>query len=511
MIEFRVLDNWRVLAGTLLTLALMPIPAPAATDRVVIVDPIVDDDPDSGCTLREAIDLANAGLLSAIGCTATEIGTGLPLNYRLELPAYTYTLTGMAGEDNNLSGDLDILSTLSIVGAGSEATVIDGGRIDRLFHLVSAVVSLSIDGVTLQNGHETLGGAILNEQATLSISNSVLQNNTASSGAMFVANGGAVHTFAGTLTINNSILMNNLTDNRGGAIYTLGRSGVQNDSVTITNSSIVGNSAGGGGGIYIGSEFSTVAISGSDISNNQGGGLVLHAIGISGGIPTVSIVGSSIMGNQAESGGGIHNAKANLNLANSSLIGNSAKSHGGGLYSSWSVRLTHATVSLNVADADGNGSGDGGGIYREEVGTKALVLNNSILAKNMDLGGEQPDCSGTINTARYNLIGINGGCSLTFVGGSPNSNNDFVGTEAIPLDAKLGRLAGDPGFLLLSKDSPAIDKVPLVDCQYISVGTNPLYGEGETVTTDQRGAPRDDALCDIGAVESQLLFSDGFE
>ena len=49
------------------------------------------------------------------------------------------TLSGAAGDDANLSADLDILVSLTIQGAGPGQSIIDGGAIDRVLHLVGAV------------------------------------------------------------------------------------------------------------------------------------------------------------------------------------------------------------------------------------------------------------------------------------------------------------------------------------------------------------------------------------
>ena len=125
------------MAVLMAVLALMVTPVPeayAATTRTIDVDNIADDDPGGGCTLREAIDVANAGLGAGPapnGCTVTESGAGTPFTYELNLPSYTYTLTGAAGDDGNTSGDLDIVASMTINGAGAGSTIIDGGGIDQ--------------------------------------------------------------------------------------------------------------------------------------------------------------------------------------------------------------------------------------------------------------------------------------------------------------------------------------------------------------------------------------------
>ena len=61
-----MLIQTRVLTAIAIACLFAPILSVAQTLRTIPVDPIADDSPELGCSLREAIDLANAGLLSAI-------------------------------------------------------------------------------------------------------------------------------------------------------------------------------------------------------------------------------------------------------------------------------------------------------------------------------------------------------------------------------------------------------------------------------------------------------------
>ena len=126
----------------LLTLTLLPVPAraaPTATTYTIGVDAVKDNDPGSGCTLREAISVANAGKGPGTdpftGCTVKGTAGLPPVTYKINLPAYTYTLTGASGENNNASGDLDIKANVIIMGQGASKTIISGGGIDRVFHI----------------------------------------------------------------------------------------------------------------------------------------------------------------------------------------------------------------------------------------------------------------------------------------------------------------------------------------------------------------------------------------
>src|SRR5262245_50450845 len=61
------------------------------------------------------------------------------------VPAGTYNLTiAGTGEDAGQTGDLDITNSVTIQGAGSASTIIDGHTWDRVFQVVSSSPSLPV-------------------------------------------------------------------------------------------------------------------------------------------------------------------------------------------------------------------------------------------------------------------------------------------------------------------------------------------------------------------------------
>jgi hypothetical protein len=143
--------------------------------------------------------------------------------------------------------------------------------------------------------------------------------------------------------------------------------------------------------------------------------------------------------------------------------------------------MTNVTITDNVADNDGDGAGDGGGVAHDGG---SLSFKNTLIAGNTDAGGQAPDCSGTVTSQGFNLLGNSTGCTLT------PTTGDLVGTGANPIDPLLGPLQNNGGPTLthaLLPGSPAIDAV--------TSGCPPP-------TTDQRGVARPQgAACDIGAYE----------
>jgi CSLREA domain-containing protein len=124
---------------------------------------------DSQCSLREAITNINNGATTYADCIPSgSYGTGDTIN----IPAGTYT-TAIAGtgDDLNASGDYDINKSVSIVGTGASSTTINGGGLDRVFHIgpdFTRIVAASISGVTITGGYTSSnwpdgdGGGILN-------------------------------------------------------------------------------------------------------------------------------------------------------------------------------------------------------------------------------------------------------------------------------------------------------------------------------------------------------------
>src|SRR5207247_9755677 len=73
------------------------------------------------CTLRAAVQEANAR-------PGTDSISVPPGTYVLAIPG--------AGEDASATGDLDITDDLTITGSGAGSTIVDGGHLDRVFHVV---------------------------------------------------------------------------------------------------------------------------------------------------------------------------------------------------------------------------------------------------------------------------------------------------------------------------------------------------------------------------------------
>jgi len=264
-----------------------------------------------------------------------------------------------------------------------------------------------------------------------------------------------------------------------------------------------GQTISSGAGIYCSNTVLTlldVSIS-DNIADGQGGGIYCdHSC-------RFVITGSSIVGNQSldSDGGGIYAFNATLTIANSTFSENQAGRSGGGIHGSGmfggTLFLSNATVTSNTADSDQDGDGDGGGIDFFTTWN----IKNSIIAGNIDRGGEKPDVSNALReipSLDYNLIGDIGTQSFAFAA------HDIVGTSAFPEDPQLGELTGTHPYQVPEAGSRVIDAIPAISCTYTSPDSNPLFSDGEAITSDQTGGirPVDGDMdghfaCDIGAVE----------
>ena len=257
----------------------VPLPVLAAsTFNVTKTADTADGVCNSDCSLREAITAANANFDAST----------------INLPNGRYKLTRTgADEDLNDTGDLDIRSPITILGAGARKTIIDGNGTDRVIHVpdtsVTTAFAIVVDNVTITNGVATnaIGGGIWHQEpaATFYLYRSTVSNNKAPQGAG-IGNGYQLET---TMVVEKSTISGNQTTNggQGGGFQNYG-------SLTLRNSTITGNKSKFAGGIvmFTGTltiEWSTIAF---NTANQPGGGLMINS-------GTVTALGSIIAKNKS--------------------------------------------------------------------------------------------------------------------------------------------------------------------------------------------------------------------
>ncbi len=310
------------------------------------------------CSLREAVVAANED--SNFGGCKDRSGSDV-----IDLGAKTYRLTRSgSGEDNGARGDLDVIGTLKLRGAGMKKTAIDArSASDRHLGLQQdSVVGLS--ELTLENGSldEFGGGAIQAQQSELEVNRVRIRRNVSPSGS------GAIAGSSADLTIKNSVVEKNRATFAGGGITLTG------GSLVLTKSAVINNRSGlFGGGIY--PNNATVRITKSLIANNrseqEGGGIVALA-------GTVEVTQSRIIGNTASNGGGVHTQSADVEIRASELSDNRAMGGGGALN-----LIGSPLVEIENSTFSGNRARESGGGVRVAGSSSEIFMNNATLTRNV--------------------------------------------------------------------------------------------------------------------------------
>jgi CSLREA domain-containing protein len=470
---------WRVgLAAALIVLLARSLAAqPSDARGVVITVTTKDDNPaiDGNCSLREAVRAVNQH---------KQVDTCIPTSHdnTILLSAGTYTLTlGMENENENAAatGDLDITTDMTIMGAGAQATSIVGMKFDRVIEIRGESI-VNLVGVTIRGGvrRSGNGGGILNSRGVLTLTNSAVSDNlTLGGGGGGIANGG-------TLTLVNSSVVNNSGQREGGGVLNTG-------TATVLYSSLSNDFGNDGGGI---ANHGTLAVSNSSLTLNaarRGGGIFNDA--------ALTVEGSTLDHNRAGAGsapasngdgGGIFN-DGDLTLTNSTISANSTTFDGGGIANHGTAQVSNATIADNIADRDNRNGGDGGGVA---IGGGKFAAQNTIIANNTDASGQAADCAGRLTSGGYNLIRSAKGCTIA---GTSRGNR-------LGADPKLGPLQNNGGTV----DTYAL----LAGSKAIDAGNPAEPGSRDSAcpTTDTRGVARPTDgnrngtfRCDIGALESR--------
>ena len=363
------------------------------------------------CSLREAVTAANTDA-AFDGCPA---GSGDDV---IVIPSGTYTLslTG-ANEDANLTGDLDITTTIVFSGAGSGSTIVDGLSQDRVFHVAVGNIDLNLNGLTVQNGSVSAsgGGAAVTDGGAVLSDTAFLSNTSSSVGGGLYATGNV--TLTNSLFRNNSVLGTGFLG--GGGLYTV------NGGAVLSNTPFIANSAtGSGGGMYAAQH---VVVDNSPFERN------------STTMPFF-IIGASA------NGGGLYTQQT-ASLQNSPFISNTAVGLGGGVYATQGITVVSSPFSNNQSFSTYfllifGVSGGGGGAYIPN-GT-AYITDSPFIANAAQgiaggiyaaLGGTLIDSPFISNTSTayivplFFTVGANGGGAY-FGGATLISGSDFINNNS---------------------------------------------------------------------------------
>lgn len=404
------------------------------------------------CTLREAIKAAEDD--TAVDACSEGAGADTII--------FDSSVTSILLEAGDLSRSSNpITKSLTIKGNGVDNLTIDGDDQYRFLYFNSSGANqvFTISDLTVTQMSTSQGAGIsIQSNDEVNISNLNFDSNTASrmGGAIFIAS--TQQALSKTVTISNSSFTNNRAQ---GAVGRLGGGAIRssvNTNLNIINSSFLRN-----------------------ISEAQGGAILID-----------NVVGTT-------------SGSSHINITQSTFSGNETDSTGGGIYfharetAPGTINISHSTFTLNEAGFLG------GGIALATISLTS-TLSNTVIANNSAPSSEDlyRSISATTNSNGSNFIGDNDSVETEFPAGSPNVNNDYVGTTADALNPELNALTDNGGATKTH--------LPLKSSVLIDAGTCP------NATTDQRGFGNNKSQkrvidnegivngvgsdgCDIGAVE----------
>lgn len=378
------MDTKKFLAFTAILIALVLLPGGkpvgAVTCDFIVNDTsdVVDVNPGNGlcaaesgsCSLRAAVQEANPLTGKSTIC----------------LPSGTFTIElADLSEDEALSGDLDITGMLIIESIGTEATIIDGNTLDRVFHILPDAY-LELYKVTVSGGGSQAieyGGGILNE-GYLAIGESEIIDNTAA------ALGGGIYS-VGPLTVFDSLIAGN-NANKGGGIFSA------SGGLAIENVTFEKNIAVQGGGLY--SRYETIISMSQFLENSadEGAGLVIdgEVTPDDEPVPTLILNSSYVWGNNAGAiGGGIHNLGGKAIIKDSQIIANTAREGGG------AITNTLGETTVQTSELLGNTGTFGGAIF---INIGEFIIEDSIISDNGSyFGGAIANHGGTLTITDSDL------------------------------------------------------------------------------------------------------------
>jgi hypothetical protein len=480
---FRAALAGSLLSGGLLAASALsgPLPAGATTTIKLFV-----------ATTGTGTACTKASPCPSIADAAAAAGSDAGKSVVIKVNAGTY--------DENDSIGAGSLKSLSIEGAGTSSTIVDGDNNGTVVTLTAGTILLS--GLTIENGgsDETNNGGGISNAATLTVSNVVFSSDVADEG------GGIFN--QGSLTLDDSNFNNDNAESAGGGVWSSGQLTADNvqlagsagspgggalfnssSTATIENSTVSGTAPYNAGAIL---NAGTLNIENSTVTNSsaKGGGAIVN-----GGSLTIS---SSTLSDNGGIQGGAISSSGTLVINDSTLTGNSAQV--GAAIEAGSVVLNEDTISGNTGVIREPGGSIGGVIDANAVNMIGTTVSDntgpqievgsggtfgtaaSIIADPTSGGGSDSDCesSATASDLGYNL--------------TDDATCDLTAATDVHGDPQLGTLGsnGGPTWTAVPElGSPATGVIPIG----ASAGSTQLCAR-----IDQRAIPST-GNCTIGAVE----------
>ncbi len=378
---------------------------------------------------------SGGGILNNVGSTLTIVNSRVKGNVAnragggiedVSGAATDFTITDSRIEDNQVNnapgngggihigsdGDLTLSGgTVSRNRAGAE-----GGGIWNGMGTLSIMGTVIRDNSAAGNDADQGGGGLYNNGGgTIALTGGTMVKSNKATGTSG-SGGGILNNVDATLTITDSRIENNEANRAGGGIEDVSGSAA---AFTITNSMVnqnkVNNAPGNGGGIHIGGD-GNLTITGGTVNTNSAGS---EGGGIWNNTGTLTVVGTRIRnntaaGNDADQGGGglYNNGGGTIAVSGGAHIsGNQATGtagSGGGILNNTAgtLTITDSRITNNVANRAGGGIEDASG------STSAFTLTNTMIMKNRV--NKAPGNGGGVHTG--------GDGNTTITGGSVSGN-----------------------------------------------------------------------------------------
>jgi hypothetical protein len=458
-----------------------------AWSGLIIVDQNDDlqNGPDGGCDLREAIQAANTDQ-AVDGCAAGSPNSGDIVLIQASGPI-------------QLTDQIEVLAGMRITPpiGSNDLVEIRAASNRRIFHVRPPtdgddVIELNQLHLTGGNPVSGDGGAVLierqnnNDLQTIWITNSVFSGNQADAGGAVAID----QARAGSMLLDNNQFLDNVaTDGVGGGLlYDRG-----SDELTVRDNLFEMNTAetSGGGAFFSHDTNQLFAIKSnrfvSNHSNNDGGGLALFGFA---GIQDYELDRNVFLSNTANgNAGALYSAQSARPWIFNSVMAFNLANRGG------AISIVNAYVYLRFSTLVHNEATLGAQIYGFS-GTLGGI-STSILA--YPIGDE--NCAGA-TTALGSAFSVFDDSSCPFNAGSDQQTDPLLSGFHLDED-------GYPAFLPAA-GSPAIDRASLAVC--VDHDQQSLNHDQQNLLRPIDGDGNGSVLCDLGASEAEfntdLLFAD---
>ena len=250
-------------------------------------------------------------------------------------------------------GELPIADELTVSGLGADLLTIDANLQSRIFNINSTAGETRLSGLTLTRGR---------------------------------------------VSGNNQPNPNDSTFN-GGAIRSISAGGISLEDVVISQSGVTGQRTAGGGLFAVG----PMTIAGSVISGNFAEGTGAKGGGVAGERNLLSIIETTIAGNRAPRGGGVHafDLALDSSTVNNNCAVGSIDAGGGGLLITGYGTIFSSTISTNSVEGNGDSAAEGGGVWTSgfvDLRHSTVITNTASSLRSRGIGGgAYVDADGAIN------------------------------------------------------------------------------------------------------------------